>query len=147
MQDRFLGNRCGHTAIRNEYWPSRAGCYLPFSAVPGICTIFDGFSVFAGRPRGKLLGDLLDYARSECGAAADDKDMQACRRTVSRLIQDGPVPELDALTAVSDDRDFEAVAKAVREAIRRTNRKPGSIASTRSSSNTCGRCANARGSP
>ena len=66
---------------------------------------------------GKLLGDLLDYAQSECGVAADDKDLLACRRTVARLIQDGPVPELDALSAVSDKRDFEAAAKAVRDAI------------------------------
>ena len=69
------------------------------------------------RTVGKLLGDLLDYAQSECHVAADDKDLVACRRTVARLIQDGPVPEIDALAALSDERDFEAVAKAVREAI------------------------------
>ena len=66
---------------------------------------------------GTLLGDLLDYAESECGIAADDKDLVAARRTAARLIQDGPVSEIEALAATSDDRDFEAVAKAVREAI------------------------------
>ena len=74
---------------------------------------------------GKLLANLLDYAESECGVAADDRDLQACRRTVARLLQDGPVPELDALTAVSDERDFEAVAKAVREAIYRNEPEAG----------------------
>lgn len=77
------------------------------------------------RTVGKLLGDLLEYAQSECGAAADDRDMEACWRTVARLIQDGPVPELDALTAVSDERDFEAVAKAVREAIEKNEPEAG----------------------
>ena len=74
---------------------------------------------------GKLLNDLLDYAHSECGVAADDKDLLACRRTVTRLIQDGPVPELDALAAVSDERDFETVAKAVREAIENNEPEAG----------------------
>src|SRR5713101_5637583 len=59
------------------------------------------------RTVGKLMGDLLDYAQSECGVQPEDKDLQACRRTVTRLIQDTPVPELDALTALSDERDFE----------------------------------------
>jgi Abortive infection C-terminus len=66
---------------------------------------------------GKLLANLLDYAESECGVSCDDKDLQACRKTVARLLQETPVPELDALKALSDERDFEVVAKAVREAI------------------------------
>jgi hypothetical protein len=40
-----------------------------------------------------------------------------CRGIVTRLKQGGPVAELDALTAISDERDFEKVARAVREAI------------------------------
>ena len=77
------------------------------------------------RTVGRLLGALLDYAESECGVAADDKDVQACRRTVARLVRDGPVAELDALTAVSDERDFEAVARAVREAIEKNEPEAG----------------------
>src|SRR5262249_10859317 len=71
------------------------------------------------RTVGKLLSDLLDYAESGCGVSADNKDLLACRRTVGRLLQDCPVAEVDALSAVSDERDFEVVAKAVREAIDR----------------------------
>jgi hypothetical protein len=77
------------------------------------------------RTVGKLLGDLLNYAESECGISADDKDMAAARRTVARLIHEGPVPELDALTAISDERDFEAAAKAVREAIDKNEPEAG----------------------
>jgi hypothetical protein len=77
------------------------------------------------RTVGKLLADLLDYAESECRVAADDSDMVAARRTVARLVQDGPVPEIDALAAVSDERDFEPAAKAVREAIEKNEPEAG----------------------
>jgi hypothetical protein len=66
---------------------------------------------------GKLMGSLLDYGLQARAFQADDPNYEACRRTVARLLQDRPVPELDALSAVSDERDFEVVAKAVREAI------------------------------
>lgn len=49
---------------------------------------------------------------------------------VARLVQVGPVPELDALAAMTDERDFEAVAKAVREAIERNEPEPASTACT-----------------
>lgn len=74
---------------------------------------------------GKLLNALLDYAESECRTAAEDKDLIAARRTVARLVQDSPVPELDALAAVSDERDFEAAAKALREAIDKNEPEAG----------------------
>ena len=77
------------------------------------------------RTVGKLVGDLLDYAQSECGTTADDKDLVAARRTAARLLQDSPVPELDALAAVSDERDFEAVARAVREVIEKNEPEAG----------------------
>ena len=69
------------------------------------------------RTVGQLLSDLLDHAESERGVAADDKDLIASRRTAARLIQGGPVSEIEALAPASDERDFEAVAKAVRETI------------------------------
>jgi len=74
---------------------------------------------------GRVIAALLDYAESECRVAADDKDLIAARRTVGRLLQDSPVPELDALTAESDKRDFETVAKAIREAIERNEPQAG----------------------
>lgn len=77
------------------------------------------------RTVGKLMNDLLDYAQSECGVAPDNPDLQACRRTVTRLNQQGPVPELDALTALSDERDFEVVASAIRESIEHNRPEAG----------------------
>lgn len=74
---------------------------------------------------GKLLGDLIDYGLSERAFNVNDPNHAACRRTVARLLQDSPVPELDALSAVSDERDFEIVAKTVREAIERNEPEAG----------------------
>jgi len=77
------------------------------------------------RTVGKLLNDLVEYAVAEGQVLEDDKDLEACRRTAARLMQDGPVTELDALTALSDDRDFEGLAKAVRGAIERAEPEAG----------------------
>jgi hypothetical protein len=73
---------------------------------------------------GKLLGALIEYGTSEgllndAGIAADG------RRIVSRLTQNSPVPELDALSAVADERDFETIAKAVRESIDKNEPEAG----------------------
>ena len=49
-------------------------------------------------------------------------DLEGCRRIVTRLMRQCPVPELEALSAISEERDFEVVAKAVRDAIERNRR-------------------------
>jgi hypothetical protein len=74
---------------------------------------------------GKLMGDLIDYGLGEGVFEGQDELIQACRRIITRLMQGGPVAELDALTAISDERDFETVAKAVREAIERNAPESG----------------------
>jgi hypothetical protein len=56
-------------------------------------------------------GDLL--SQDEAALFAD------CRAIAARLLQGGPVIEVDALQAPTDDRDFEIVARAAREAIER----------------------------
>ena len=66
---------------------------------------------------GKLVGEMIDYGIETGAIRKDNPLLGECRRSVSRLIQESPVSELDSLTAVSDERDFEAVAKAVRESI------------------------------
>ncbi len=48
-----------------------------------------------------------------------------CRNIVDRLLQDQPVPELEALTAISDEPDFEVVARAVRDAIEKNEPESG----------------------
>jgi hypothetical protein len=47
---------------------------------------------------------------------------EQCQRIVARLSQQSPVPEIEALVATADGRDFEALAQQVREAI--TKNKP-----------------------
>jgi hypothetical protein len=77
------------------------------------------------RTVGKLLSDLVDYAVAEGKIPDGSHDLEPARRTVARLLQDSPVPELDALTALSDERDFEVVVKAVRDAIDRNEPEAG----------------------
>jgi hypothetical protein len=50
---------------------------------------------------------------------------EGCRRIVARLLQDQPVPELEALAAISDEKDFETVARAVRDAIGKNEPETG----------------------
>lgn len=66
---------------------------------------------------GKLMTDMLEYAATRVGGDRDPALRAQCERTVARLLQDNPVQELDALVAVGNERDFEIVAKAVRDAI------------------------------
>lgn len=84
---------------------------------------------------GKLLSSLIDYQKvveEEAQASGNHFRMkkpeelqqkaalrEECRRIVARLLQGQPVPELEALTAVSNERDFEVVSRAVRHAIER----------------------------
>ena len=74
---------------------------------------------------GKLMGDMLDYGAENGQFGGKDVLLEACRRIVMRLVQASPVPELDALTAISDERDFETLAKAVREAIEKNEPESG----------------------
>jgi hypothetical protein len=66
---------------------------------------------------GKLMADMLDYGVERDLFTGKDALLKACRRVVTRLLQDSQVAEADALAPISDDRDFDTVAKAVREAI------------------------------
>jgi hypothetical protein len=77
------------------------------------------------RTVGKLLGELVEYAVAEGQVHADNRDLEASRRTAARLLQESPVPELDALSALSNERDFEVVAKALRDAIERNEPEAG----------------------
>jgi hypothetical protein len=74
---------------------------------------------------GKLMGELIEYGLKTGNIASDHPDLASCRRTVARLLSDNPVPELDALSAASEERDFDIVAKAVREAIERNEPEGG----------------------
>jgi hypothetical protein len=73
---------------------------------------------------GKLLNDLMDYG-AETGQLEDTPLFSACRRLADNVKKGGCVNELDALLAISDERDFETVAKAVRSAIEKNEPESG----------------------
>ena len=74
---------------------------------------------------GKLTGDLLDYAVETGSVIKGTQWHEECRQIAERLKQIRLVAELDALAALSDERDFETVAKAVRESIEKNEPESG----------------------
>jgi Abortive infection C-terminus len=74
---------------------------------------------------GKLMGDLLDRGAEIDAFAGREKLLQECRKIVARLVQGSPVSDPDALTALTDDRDFQVVAKAARDSIERNELQAG----------------------
>ncbi|MBM2886466.1 abortive infection family protein [Chromobacterium phragmitis] len=76
---------------------------------------------------GRVLEGLISYGIEEqCLGDSNPELIDACRRIAQRLLADQPVAELDALTANSDERDFEVVAEHVREAIEK-NQPEGAL--------------------
>jgi len=66
----------------------------------------------------KVTAGLIDYALEEKCAGDMSADMtDALHQIVARLRTIKPVSELDSLSAIADERDFEVVAEHVREAI------------------------------
>ena len=72
---------------------------------------------------GKLLGDLLEYCR-DSGHGSGQLHEQ-CDRIVQRLKQGAAVLEADALSPNSGERDFDVLAKSVRDAINRNEPESG----------------------
>lgn len=67
---------------------------------------------------GKVITGLIERGAQE-KAFGDSNPLlvDECRQIAQRLLSDQPVAELDALTAIADERDFEVVAEYVRDAI------------------------------
>lgn len=66
---------------------------------------------------GKLLADLVAYAREINAEPPGSSLLESCHRIAERLHADGPVPEIDVLELVSTERDLAMLAKSVRESI------------------------------
>lgn len=76
---------------------------------------------------GKVLEGLIAYGL-EVDRLGDSTPalVDECRRIAQRLQTEQPVADIDALTAIADERDFEVVAEHVREAIEK-NQPEGAL--------------------
>jgi len=72
---------------------------------------------------GKLLDDLITYGKDR--SHVSDTLMAACRGVVQRLMHDAPVHDIEAISAFSAEKDFELIAKGVRDAIERNEPESG----------------------
>lgn len=67
---------------------------------------------------GKVLEGLIAYGvENDCLGDSNPHLIDDGRKVAQRLLSGQPVADLDALTAIADERDFEVVAEHVREAI------------------------------
>ncbi len=72
---------------------------------------------------GKLLTNLLDYYEERNTGSTELSD--ECRRIAQRLLQDASVQDIEAIKPNADGRDFEALAKSVRDSIERNEPESG----------------------
>lgn len=74
---------------------------------------------------GKIIGALIEHGGEDRCLPDDPGLIDDCRRIIVRLNHGSPVVELGALSATVDERDFEAVAKQVREVIEKNQPETG----------------------
>ena len=73
--------------------------------------------VEANHTVGKLMGDMLEHVAETRPGVKDTELYKNSLAIVARLKESRPVADLDAITSLSDEKDFEAVARAVSSAI------------------------------
>lgn len=74
---------------------------------------------------GKLLSDIFDDWEQLRASNSEEWPSQDCYRIVERLKSSATVPDIDAITPNSDDKDFDNLAKAVRDSIDRNEPEIG----------------------
>lgn len=76
---------------------------------------------------GKVLEGLITYG-IQIDRLGDSNPLVVddCRKIAQRLLNDQPVADIEALTPIGDERDFEVVAEHVREAIEK-NQPEGAL--------------------
>lgn len=75
---------------------------------------------------GRVISGLIELATEEQCIGDDNLVLiDDCRKIAQRLCSDQPVLELDALAAITAERDFEVVAEHVREAIEKNQPEGG----------------------
>jgi hypothetical protein len=76
---------------------------------------------------GKILEGLISYGfQTRQLTESSPLLVDDCRKIVQRLLSNQPVADIEALTAIADERDFEVVAQHVREAIEK-NQPEGAL--------------------
>ena len=73
----------------------------------------------------KLLGDLVQYVAEQDVMPDQEQRLESCRRVVQRLSQSAPVPEIEAITPNTVEKDFATLAQSVREAIEKNEPASG----------------------
>lgn len=74
---------------------------------------------------GKPVKDLLEYCRPAAGNSQRDRLFEDCERIAGRLLQGAPVEALEAITPEGTERDFEILARAVRDSIEKNEPETG----------------------
>lgn len=74
---------------------------------------------------GKLLGDIFEEWDEYKGSNNNDAPSDECLKIVQRLKSSAPVPDIDAVVPNSNDKDFDILAKAVRDTIDRNEPEAG----------------------
>lgn len=74
---------------------------------------------------GKLLGDIFDNWDELTCQQDQTTPPDSCLRILSRLKDSAPVSDIEVVRPISDEKDFESLAKSVREAIERNEPETG----------------------
>ena len=75
---------------------------------------------------GRVISGLIDHATYfQLLKDIDPTLIDECRAIAQRLLSDEMVSELDSLTSIADEHDFDVVAEHVREAIRKNQPEAG----------------------
>ncbi|MDO8675235.1 MAG: abortive infection family protein [Candidatus Omnitrophota bacterium] len=73
----------------------------------------------------KLLEHMCEYWKSLSYVTVDNQLYLDCVRIIDRLKQGGSVPEIEAISPNSEEKDFETLAKSVRDAIDKNEPEAG----------------------
>lgn len=75
---------------------------------------------------GRVIDGLITYGiQEDCLGDSNPLLIDECQKIARRLLSNQPVAELEALTAIADERDFEVVAQHIREAIEKNQPEGG----------------------
>lgn len=67
----------------------------------------------------KLLEALIEYGNDYNAFAMEAALVEQCQAIIQRVRQTSPVPEIDAIKAISDEKAFEALIRQIKDAIER----------------------------